>query len=147
MWLQTRVGQKALVECIDESSSPNAFLHVISLRKLIGKRCSRFCMPSCYGMRYGGEDWSVLPVIIRLLLMHSINTLSRAPPLFLYNAYFSLLQFTRFRSFHSGSLRKRTWWRTRHLVMIIDNLLIWVCRYLETSLLQRSCAGSCIPSS
>src|SRR5579859_302920 len=105
-------------------------------------------MPSYCGMRCGGGIGTnfVLPATIRAWSMHSINTLSMAWPLFLYNAYSSSLLFTIFRSFHSGFLQKRTWWQMQRLVMITLSLLTWVCRYLTTSLTQRPCARSCIPS-
>ena len=144
MWSQMRVGQKALMKCTKESFSSNEFLHIIGLRKSIEKNCSRFFMLSCYDMRYEEKDWFVLSAITRASLTHSINILSRISLLFLYNAYFSSSLFMIFRFLHSEFLRKRTWWWMQHLVMIIWNLLTWVCRYLKIFLTQSSCARSCI---
>ena len=132
------------MKCIRKLFSSNEFLHIIDLRKSIEKSYSRFFMPSCYDMRYGKKDWFVLPATTRASLTHSINTLSRISLLFLYNAYFSSFLFMTFRSLYSGFLRKRTWWWMQHHVMIIRNLLTWVCKYLKISLTRSSCAESCI---
>src|SRR6266496_6201942 len=144
---QMQAVQKGWVECTIDSSSPNEFHRDTSLRRSIGKRCLQFYMPFCFGMKSGEEGKSVLPAIIRVLLMGLINTPSRVWQLSLFSGYSSSLWLMISKFSHSGSHLKRISWWMQHLVMITKGLLILVCRYLTISLGHHNCARSCIPSS
>src|SRR5437762_5076602 len=119
------------------------FRHGTGQRKLTGKRCLQFFMPSYFGMKNGVEEQSVLPAITQVSLMRSINTRLKAQQFFLSKEYSLSLQFSISRFSHSGSHRKRILSLMPHHAMITRNLLILVFRSLSTFPDQQPCAGSC----